>query len=264
MRLLLLLVVAVAPGCTRATPSSAKAAPAPDGSSLRPATLVYAGLHQGDHPPWKYRQTVTLVEATRAGQPVWRRTSTFGDDQRVSSAVEVDRRTLQAVRSDLLWNGATVRLTYSPGRTTGVIEQDGAARNVAYRHQEPIVVAETLDLYVAALPLAPGFETRVSLLDTWLLDQPPRYVTRPFTIRVKAEEVVTVPAGALPVFVVAIDPTDGDERQRSTYHVLRSRPHYAVRMEYVVNPATVGEEKRSVGVDELVALSLPPRGPATD
>ncbi|HTE49448.1 MAG TPA: hypothetical protein VK698_01160 [Kofleriaceae bacterium] len=252
-------------GCARHPPASsapAAGASAPDGSSLRAATLEYSGTHRGDHPDWRYQQTVTIAAAERAGRPVWRRTSTFGADAPMSTVLEIDRATMAAVHSDLTWNGSTVRLDFRPGRTSGLVEHEGARRQVAYRHTEPVVLSDALDLYVAALPLAPGYESRLSLLDFWLLDDHPRYQTRPFTVRVVEETTVTVPAGSLPVFTVAIDPADGDDRLRSTYHVLRTRPHYAVRMEYVVNPATIGEEKRSVGVDELVRFTIQPSGAA--
>lgn len=235
---------------------------APDGSSLRPATLVYAGRHEGDHPTWRYRQTVTISPAERSGRPVWRRTSRYRDDDKVATAIDADRQTLQPVHSDLLWNGATVRLDYGPGQMTGAIEQNGASRAVDRRFPEPIVLSDLLDLEVAALPLAVGYRARLSLLDVWLLDDPARFVTRTFMIRVDHEDIVNVPAGAVPVLVVAIEPTDGDDRLKAVFHVLKTRPHYPVRMEYVVNPTTAGNEKRSVGVDELISLSVQRTGTA--
>src|SRR5215208_1471854 len=79
----------------------------PDGSSLRPATLVYSGRHQGDHPTWRYRQTVTISMTERDGRPVWRRDARYRDDTQVATTIDADRKTLQPVHSDLLWNGAT-------------------------------------------------------------------------------------------------------------------------------------------------------------
>jgi hypothetical protein len=71
-------------------------------------------------------------------------------------------------------------------------------------------------------------------------------------IRVEGEEQVTVPAGTQPALLVAIEPTDGDQRLAARYHVSPTTPHYALRMVYVVNPVSLGDEKRSTGTDELV------------
>lgn len=235
---------------------------APDGNSLRSATLVYKGLHQGEHQAWAYQQTRTLVAAERAGRPIWRRNFIFADDTDFSYTLEVDRRTLAPIHSEYRFGPRKVWLDYSPGQTTGVIEEKGTTKNVAYRHKEPkepilTVEDETLDLFLAALPLAPGFETRVALINVWMVSQTNRFEPRVFTVRVNKEDVVKVPAGELAVFVVGIDPTDGDERNKSVYHMSKARPHYAVRMEYVVHPG-VGKERRSVGVDELVSSSVQP------
>jgi hypothetical protein len=235
-----------------------QAAAGPNGDALRAATLVYQGRHQGDHPTWSYRHSVTIDAADRAGRQVWRRTSRYVDDTKVAGAIDLDRRTLEPIHSELLWNGATVRLDYAAGQTTGVIEQNGAQRAVSYRHNDPVVLADALDLFVAALPLAPGYRSRVVLLDFWLLTEPTHYQTRAFEIRVDREDLVTVPAGPQRALVVTIEPTDGDERLKAVYHVATTAPHYAIRMEYVVNPRTVGDEKRSVGVDELVSATPPP------
>jgi hypothetical protein len=228
-----------------------------DGGALRPATLVYDGHHHGDHPTWAYRQTITIAATERAGRPVWRRTARYSDDA-MAMTLELDRQTLQPVHSELSWNGARVSLDYAAGRITGVVEQNGGSRPVAYRHDQPIVLSDMIDLAVAALPLAPGYRSRISVLDLWLLDTPARFETRTFTVRVDKEDVVTVPVGALPVLVVAVEPMDGDARLSSVYHVMKTAPHYAVRMETIVNPTTVGNEKRSVSLDELVSVTYQP------
>jgi hypothetical protein len=250
-----LLLIACVLGCSAAPGRDRGAGPA-DGGTLRPATLVYAGRHEGDHPTWRYRQTVTISIAERDGRPVWRRAQAYRDDDKVATMIEADRQTLRPVHSMLLWNGATVQLDYAPGRMSGAITENGVPRAVDQRHPEPVVLSDLLDLQIAAMPLAKKYQTKISLLDFWLLDQPPRLQTRLFVVRVEREDLVRVPAGEIPVYVVAIEPTDGDDRLKATYHVLKTSPHYPVRMEYIVNPATVGEEKRSVGIDELVSLSV--------
>jgi hypothetical protein len=242
--------LAITVGCSGATPAVSRA---PDGGELRPATLVYAGVHEGDHPAWRYRQTVTIAAAERAGRPVWRRTAR-SDDGLVVTTLELDRQTLAPVHTELTWKDATMQLDHAPGRTTGVVERNGARRDVAHRHAEPVVLHDALDLWLAAQPLTVDRVERISVLEFWLIHEPGRYAVRPFTVRVLREEVVRVPAGEIATLVVALEPNDGDERLRSTYHLLKAPPHYAVRAEYIVNPVTQGNEKRSVGTEELVSI----------
>jgi hypothetical protein len=224
-----------------------------DGSVLMPATLIYSGRHEGDHPTWAYRESVIIEAADRAGRPVWRRTSRYAHDDSMSSEIELDRRSLAPVHTELSWNGIVQRVDFVAGQMTGTIEERGAVRAIRHEYRAAIL-ADALDLYIAALPLAPGYRSEVELFDFWLLTQPTHVQTRRFVIRVEGEEQVTVPAGTQPALLVAIEPTDGDQRLAARYHVSPTTPHYALRMVYVVNPVSLGDEKRSTGTDELVKV----------
>jgi hypothetical protein len=217
-----------------------------DGTVLIPVALRYAGHHEGDHPTWSYRESVIIESADRAGRPVWRRTAKYSDDDSTASVIELDRQNLAPVHAELLWNGITQHVDFTVGQMTGTIEERGAVRAIRQPYQ-PAILADALDLYVAALPLAPGYRSEVDLFDFWLLTEPTHIQTRRFVIRVERQEQVTVPAGTRLSLVVAIEPTDGDQRLAAHYHVPPAAPHYALRMVYVVNPVSVGDEKRSIG-----------------
>jgi hypothetical protein len=228
------------------------------GDVLRPATLVYAGRHEGDHPTWAYRESVNIEAASRAGRAVWRRTSRYVDDDSTSSVIDLDHQSLAPVHAELWWNGITQRVDFGADDLTGTIDDHGTERAIAQRYQ-PGMLADALDLYVAALPLAPGYRGEVDLFDFWLLTEPTHVQTRRFVVRVEREESIAVPAGTRPSLLVVVEPTDGDQRLAARYHVAPALPHYAIRMTYVVNPVTVGDEKRSIGTDELVRAEMAAR-----
>jgi hypothetical protein len=242
---------------TRPSPSarSPKATQHASGAMLHPATLLYVGCHEGDHPTWAYRESVTIEAASRAGSPVWRRTSRYADDDSVASVIEIDRQSLAPVHAELLWNGIVQRVDFADGQITGTIDDHGAKRSVAQRFQ-PGILADALDLYLAALPLAPGYRGEIDLFDFWLLTEPTHVQTRRFVVRVERVEQVRVPSGSRPSLVVAVEPTDGDQRLAARYHVIPTPPHYAIRKTYVVNPVSIGDEKRSIGTDELVRADI--------
>jgi hypothetical protein len=257
MRWTLAPLVAVLACSTAPTPPEVVSAPtAPrravvDGAVLVPATLVYAGRHEGDHPTWAYRESVIVEPAERAGRPIWRRTSRYTDDDSVASAIEVDVHSLAVVHAELSWNGIVQRIDFTAERMTGTIVERGVERAVDQRYR-PGILADVLDLYVAALPLMAGYSTEIDLFDFWLLTEPTHVQTRRFVIRAQREEPVTVPAGTRRALLVTIEPTDGDQRLAARYHVTPSTPHWPLRMVYVVNPVSIGDEKRSVGTDELI------------
>jgi hypothetical protein len=254
------LVVLAAVGCT--APSLTPGPPGPagratggDGATLRPATLEYAGRHEGEHPTWRYRESVTVEAGSRGGRAVWRRTARYVDDDSVTSAIELDAESLAPVHLDLMWNGIQQRAEFAGGEMTGAIVERGVERPIRAAYGRAILV-DALDVYLAALPLAPGYRGEVELFDFWLISEPTHVQTRRFVVRVERAEPVSVPAGTLPALLVAIEPTDGDQRNAGRFHVAASAPHYAIRMQYVVNPVTVGDEKRSIGTDELVRATI--------
>lgn len=241
------------PASSRALPSSRHAV---DGGSLRPARLVYAGRHEGDHPTWSYRDTVTIERAERGGRPVWRRTSRHAEGS-IGSVIDLDRQSLAPVHAELSWSGLAQRVEFGAGELTGAVVEGGAELAVRTPYR-PGAHVDALDMYVAALPLAPGFRAEVDLLDVGLLNEGTQPQTRRFVIRVERQESVTVPAGTRSALVVAIEPTDGNQRLAARYHVATAPPHHALRMQYVVNPATAGQIKRSTGTDELVSIEVAP------
>jgi hypothetical protein len=239
-------------GCAAPSPPPGRV-PGANGATLRPATLEYAGRHEGEHPTWRYRESVTIAAASRGGRAVWRRAVQYADDDAVASTIELDAESLAPVHLELTWNGIHQRADFAGGAMTGAIVERGVERPIRAAYGRAIL-ADALDVYLAALPLAPGYRGEVELFDFWLISEPTHVQTRRFVVRVERAEPVAVPAGTLPALLVAIEPTDGDQRLAGRFHVAASAPHYAIRMQYVVNPVSVGDEKRSIGTDELVRV----------
>jgi hypothetical protein len=168
---------------------------------------------------------------------------------KVEGTIVVDRDTPASLESQSTFGDERSRTTFRHNQVeTTVVGADGKARveTIAVRGFFVTDMWSGFDLYVISLPLRPGYRTRVNFLGGDRL--------RPFAISVERVERVRVPAGEFDAFRVFVDPLDGDDRLRSIYHVRSDGPPVVVRKQYVVNPKTEGEVKRSTGVEELEAI----------
>lgn len=220
--------------------------------AVRPMTLRYHGEHTGDHEPWIYTAHVSVEPEMYEGRPAWRRSYRFENaGTKVEGTIVVDRETLASLESQSTFSDQRSRATFRHDQVeTAVVGADGKARvdTMAVRGFFVTDGWGGFDLYVVSLPLRPGYRTRVNILDL------AGDMLRPFAISVQRVERVGVPAGEFDAFRVLVDPLDGDDRQRSIYHVRSDGPPVVVRKQYVVNPRTEGEIKRSTGVEELEAI----------
>lgn len=241
----------------RAIPTTSAAT----GADVRAMTLRYHGEHHGEHTPWIFTAHVAVTAEDYDGHPAWRRSYRFEQlsppsrpgDPAMEGSIALERTNLAPLeaRSDV--GPEHHRTLFYPERIE--VSSEGADTRPT-RTSVPVrgfVVTDAwagLDLYVAALPLAPGFEHRIAMF--YDDNEPPR----PFRITVEGVETVRVPAGEFEAFRIRVDPLDGDDRMRSIYHVRTAAPRVVVRKEYVVNPRTEGALKRSTGVEELEAIEL--------
>jgi hypothetical protein len=218
--------------------------------AVRPMELRYHGEHTGDHRPWIYTAHVSVEPAVYEGRPAWRRSYRLENaGTKVEGTIVVDRDTPASLESQSTFGDERSRTTFRHNQVeTTVVGADGKARieTIAVRGFFVTDMWSGFDLYVISLPLRPGYRTRVNILGGDRL--------RPFTISVERVERVRVPAGEFDAFRVFVDPLDGDDRLRSIYHVRSDGSPVVVRKQYVVNPKTEGEVKRSTGVEELEAI----------
>ena len=234
------------------------AAPPPmNASAVGPIKLRYHGEHRGDHPSWIYTAHVSVEADAYQGRPAWRRSYRFEDvgkdgGNKIEGTILVDRETLAPLESQDTFGGQRSHLVFRPDRVEGTDYGAGQTTAVSLHVQGFVVtdVWKALDLFVLGLPLRAGYRARVQVL--YDNDKP----LRPFAVSVERTERVRVPAGEFTAFRVLLEPLDGDERQRAIYHVRSDGPPLVVRKEYVVNPTTVGQLKRSTGVEELEAIEI--------
>jgi hypothetical protein len=149
--------------------------------------------------------------------------------------------------------GATrTRLSYEQGRVTGEIEDGDRTVAVDIPTTGNIIrcMWTVLDLFLMGLPPHVGHKVDFHIVDTSAVR------LRPFSLTVEGQEHLRVPAGEYDVMRIALQPPDDDRTLTSTYHVRTAQPRVVVRKEYVVNPETVAERKRSVGIEELASVDF--------
>jgi hypothetical protein len=226
-----------------------------DRAPLRPAQLTYRMVHQGDHTPWRGMVHVSIDRDAAAGRPLWRRSFRIeaeGSRPITITGVAVVGDGPAQIESSGVWDTEKSRAVWHDKELVGETSNGaGAPRPIRVKLPAPLALDfGALDIALPLLPLAPGYETRV-----WLVDENPAgWTFRPFAVSVRGPETIRVPAGTFSALRVSLAPLDGNPRMRSTFHVQSSSPRVVVRKEYLVNPETKGPVKRSAGVEELVSV----------
>jgi hypothetical protein len=178
--------------------------------------------------------TRTISEASANGRTVWRvndeATTPMG---KMSDIVDLDRQSLAPVARKASGLG-TVDLTYAADKVTGSMGAGGQSMPITATLDAPVLSdGAGLDVTIAALPLAPGYKTALRTFE------PTSQKVRPMSLEVKGEETVSVGAGTLPVFIVALTPLDDEPGGTSTLHVMKESPHHVVKAN-VRMPAAAG------------------------
>jgi hypothetical protein len=255
--------VAMQLACAHPAPSNEAASrpvAAAAGSAIQPMKLRYHGEHRGDHPSWIYTAHVSVESESHHGRPAWRRSYRFntvnppagGPDILIEGTTVLDRETMAPLEARSSFGKTRSELSFRSDRVEGTdLTEDGKVSHTTVPVHGFVVtdVWAGLDLYLLELPLKGDFQRRVDVLDGDKL--------RPFNLLMERIEQIHVPAGDFEAFRIRVEPLDGDERMRSTYHVRTSAPRVVVRKEYVVNPRTEGAMKQSTGIEELEAIEPP-------
>jgi hypothetical protein len=234
-------------------------APAAALAKLGTITLVYRGVHEGDHPPVRYEATATVSAGRRDEANVriyessWLVDGMAKPNYFIEASVAVDdlRPVTQHLRvvppfpafADELRFGredASARFTTGERSASGVLSEQVAGG------------VYTLDLLLASRKLGPDFRERLVLADRPASRD--RLVRREFLIRVAGREDVTVVGKPTPCWIVEIEPQDGEQRFRSTWHIPVEGPPFAVKKRYVFNPVTDTWGRQSSGTEELISV----------
>jgi hypothetical protein len=228
-----------------------------DGSALSPMSVLYRGAHRGDHTSWEYVAYISIAREAHAGQPAWRESYRLqglppGPSLIIEGTTVVDSGSLAAVVSQDVFGATRTRLSYEQGRVTGEIEDGDGTVAVDIPTTGNVIrcMWTVLDLFLMGLPPHVGHKVDFHIVDTSAVR------LRPFSLTVEGQEHLRVPAGEYDVMRIALQPPDDDRTLTSTYHVRTAQPRVVVRKEYVVNPETVAERKRSVGIEELASVDF--------
>jgi dipeptidyl aminopeptidase/acylaminoacyl peptidase len=212
-----------------------------DGAAVHEGTLAYAMTVRAMGREQQVNVTRTVTAATLDGRPVWRTvdaaamgTVTTGD------TLDVDKATLRPARRAAS-GGATINVTFSMAGATGEIGMAGQTMPVDVKASGPYFAEGAgVDLVMAGLPLAAGYETSLNVFS--LLEQK----IRPMKLAVTGADTTASAAGSFATYVVQVTPLDGDESGTSTLHVTRDTPHFVVtattRLPAMMGGGTVDRE----------------------
>jgi dipeptidyl aminopeptidase/acylaminoacyl peptidase len=208
--------------------------PAADGSLLRPGILEYRIAAQVMGQDMAGEVTRAFEMATHEGQPVWRvvETSRLPMGSSVDT-LDMNQETLRPIRR-AVGGGATVEIMYSESSVSGEIRAPGQTIPVNVDLEAPVLGGGPgVEATIAALPLEVGYQATYRVLDL-MTGQ-----VRPMKLEVTGTETTECAAGSFEVFVVQIEPLDGNDAGTSTLKVMMDAPHHVVRGESKL-PATAG------------------------
>ncbi len=194
-----------------------------DGAAVRAMTLEYRTTLKAMGQERTVAMTRTVSAATVDGRPVWRTVdATQMGTMSAGDTLELDRATLRPVRR-AAGGGATIALAFSDAGVAGDLKVGGQTIPVDVKASGPYFAeGPGIDLVLAGLPLAAGYETTLNVFS--LLAQK----IRPMKIAVTGSASTTSAAGSFETYVVQVTPLDGDASGTATLHVLREAPHLVV------------------------------------
>ncbi len=234
-----------------AAAAGAEMAPLPeaDGSLLRAGTAQYTTTLQVMGQELAIEATRAVEAAELDGRPVWRVVEVsvlpMGT---VTDTLDLDRATLLPIHRRVSGLG-NMTLTYSESTVTGEMGFQGQTVPVNVELDAPVFAGGSgLEVSLAGLPLAPGYEATVRSFD------PEMQKVRIFQLVVSGSESTECAAGVFETFVVELNPLDGESAGTSTFRVMRDAPHHVVLREFSL-PAQMGGGKGNKELKSLGAAS---------
>ncbi len=216
-----------------------------DGSLIRAGTAQYTTKLQVMGQELVIESTRTLEAAQLDGRSVWRVVEVsvlpMGT---VMDTLDLDRATLLPIRRRVAGLG-NMTLKYTDRAVSGELNFQGQAVPVKVELDAPVFAGGSgLEVSLAGLPLAPGYEATVRSFD------PEMQKVRVFRLSVTGGETTECAAGVFETLVVKLTPTDGESAGTSTFRVMKDAPHEVVLREFTL-PAQMGS---GTGNKELKSL----------
>lgn len=219
--------------------------PTTDGTAIQAGTMQYKTTLNAMGQQVPIDATRMIETAMLDGRAVWRVIDkAVLPMATVVDTLEVDKQTLMPIRRASS-GGADINLRYTESSITGEIGFQGQSMPINQELAAPVFASGSgLELVIAGLPLALGYETPVRIFNAQMQR------VRPMLLSVTGAETAESPAGTFETFVVQITPLDDDEGGTSTFRVMKSAPHYVVLREFKLGAAMGG----ATGSSELISV----------
>ena len=214
----------------------AETAPLPERSAdvLQPLHVEYATQMEIQGQKLNMETIREVKEADLKSTPVWSIISKT--ESPMGSAVDtfyVDKKTLLPLKRFIYQGPAVVKLEYLPNAIKGDMKMGGQSMPIALSLAAPVMgEGSALEVTIAALPLAPGYETTLRTFD------PMTQKVRPMFLKVTGKETIEVPSGSFQTYLVELTPLDG-ETGGGSMNISLEAPRCLVRYTAKL-PATAG------------------------
>ena len=228
--------LAVAPAASAELLAAAETGPLPafDAKLLKPATMHYTAVLDMGAQKINLTMDRAITQTKDGGKSFWRVTDTTQTPMGNSTdAFDLDAKTLCPVKRSAEGMGK-ITLTYANDAITGEMGGGGQTMKVNTTLKAPVAPdGAAFEVALATLPLAEGYTTTVRFFE--VMSQK----VRQMKVAVTGKETATVAAGSFETLVVQIDPLDGDESGKATYHLMQKSPHHVVKSQMKL-PAMMG------------------------
>lgn len=149
--------------------------------------------------------TRTVAAVEYEGQQTWRITSSTQSPMGAAAdTFYIDKESLLPIARRAQQGMGSIKLDYHDGAIKGRMKMGPQDIPIDVKLAAPVMADDSaLEVILAALPLAPGYETTLRTFD--VLSQK----VRPMSLKVTGKETVSVKAGSFETYIVEIQPLDG-------------------------------------------------------
>ncbi|MFQ5626083.1 MAG: alpha/beta fold hydrolase, partial [Methyloligellaceae bacterium] len=214
----------------------AETAPLPERTPevIQPMTLSYNATMQVGEREMQMEVHREVAEADLDGAPVWQITSSRQSQMGAASETfYLDKESLLPLQRNAQQGPVSLELTYTAEGIKGLMTMGAQDLPIDLSTPAPVMAdGSALDVVLAALPLAPEYETTIRVFD------PMTQKIRPMSLKVTGKEELQVKAGSFATHKIELAPLDG-EAGGSVLNIATDDPRCLVRSETKL-PAAMG------------------------
>ena len=214
-----------------------------DGSGLEPVKLTYRITLEVAGQSINMDTVVLRARATHADKEVWRVATTMESPMGKAADVAYLRiDDLAPVRRTIEQGPVKIEFDFAEAAITGSVTMPGG-NTMDIDVPVEVTVTGHMETALAAMPLEPGFKTRLNMFEPGLQR------VSPITVEVVAAETVETPAGRFEAYRLEITSADGTGTS-GTGWVTQATPHRTVKSDATLPPMAGGGRM----VTELTAV----------